>query len=66
MHIIKDDNHELARIVYFVNTHNGAFRNGDQLPLCRVGRLLGSDCPGPFMTWLRDPGLSQFMLLEYF
>lgn len=33
MHIIKDDNHELACIVYFVNTHNGAFRDGDQLPL---------------------------------
>lgn len=46
MHIIKDDNHELACIVYFVNTHNGAFRSRDQLPLCHDGRLLGSNCSG--------------------
>lgn len=36
MHIINDDNHELACIVYFVNTHNGAFKRGAQLPLATM------------------------------
>lgn len=35
MHIINDDNHELTCIVYFVNTHNEAFKKGDQPPLQR-------------------------------
>lgn len=43
MHIINDDNHELACIVYFVNTHNGAFKKGDQLPLATMAVCCGSN-----------------------
>lgn len=46
MHIINDDNHELACIVYFVNTHNGAFKRGDQLPLAKMTVCYGSKDSG--------------------
>lgn len=55
MHIISDGNHELACIVYFVNTHNGALLRKDELPLAtRTMSAVEVTTRGPFSAWAPD------------